>query len=150
MEPSRDRISPQHAVPGGSSDHVVPIKTYAIICGILLFLTFLTWRIALVDLGPFNVVVAVVIACVKATLVVLFFMHAFYAPRRTRMVILRSKQLLQRRRPSLAERLKRPQPLEELMFAVLKVMADHKLDAIVHKTVEHQPTLIKDGINPPY
>jgi cytochrome c oxidase subunit 4 len=34
------------------------------------------------------VVVAIVIACVKATLVVLFFMHAAYAPRRTRMVIL--------------------------------------------------------------
>jgi Asp-tRNA(Asn)/Glu-tRNA(Gln) amidotransferase A subunit family amidase len=24
------------------------------------------------------------------------------------------------------------------------------LDAIVHKTVEHQPNLIEDGINPPY
>jgi amidase len=42
------------------------------------------------------------------------------------------------------------QAREELMFAVLKVMADNKLDAIVHKTVEHQPTLIKDGISPPY
>jgi len=39
---------------------------------------------------------------------------------------------------------------EELMTNLLKVMADHKLDAIVHKSVEHQPTLIKDGINPPY
>ena len=39
---------------------------------------------------------------------------------------------------------------EELTFNVLKVMADNKLDAIVHKSVEHQPTLIKDGINPPY
>ena len=29
-------------------------------------------------------------------------------------------------------------------------MADNRLDAIVHKAVEHQPTLIKDGINPPY
>ena len=29
-------------------------------------------------------------------------------------------------------------------------MADKKLDAIVHKAVEHQPTLIKDGINPPF
>ena len=29
-------------------------------------------------------------------------------------------------------------------------MADNQLDAIVHKSVEHQPTLIKDGINPPY
>ena len=39
---------------------------------------------------------------------------------------------------------------DELETIVLKVMADNKLDAIVHKSVEHQPTLIKDGINPPY
>jgi amidase len=39
---------------------------------------------------------------------------------------------------------------EQLMINILKVMADHQLDAIVHKTVEHQPTLITDGINPPY
>jgi amidase len=39
---------------------------------------------------------------------------------------------------------------EQLMTNVLKAMADNSLDAIVHKAVEHQPTLIKDGINPPY
>jgi amidase len=39
---------------------------------------------------------------------------------------------------------------EQLMVNILKVMADNKLDAIVHKSVEHQPGLIKDGINPPY
>jgi amidase len=39
---------------------------------------------------------------------------------------------------------------ETLMINLLKVMADHRLDAIVHKSVEHQPTLIKDGINPPF
>ena len=39
---------------------------------------------------------------------------------------------------------------ETLMINLLKVMADHKLDAIVHKAVEHQPTLIKDGVNPPF
>ena len=39
---------------------------------------------------------------------------------------------------------------EQLMINILKVMADNRLDAIVHKSVEHQPTLIKDGINPPY
>jgi amidase len=39
---------------------------------------------------------------------------------------------------------------EELTTEFLKVMADHKLDAIVHKAVEHQPTLIKDGVNPPF
>jgi Asp-tRNA(Asn)/Glu-tRNA(Gln) amidotransferase A subunit family amidase len=39
---------------------------------------------------------------------------------------------------------------EVLMTNLLKVMADHRLDAIVHKAVEHQPTLIKDGVNPPF
>jgi len=39
---------------------------------------------------------------------------------------------------------------DELMTLFLKVMADHRLDAIVHKAVEHQPTLIKDGVNPPF
>jgi Asp-tRNA(Asn)/Glu-tRNA(Gln) amidotransferase A subunit family amidase len=39
---------------------------------------------------------------------------------------------------------------DALMTRLLKVMADHRLDAIVHKAVEHQPTLIRDGVNPPY
>ena len=39
---------------------------------------------------------------------------------------------------------------DELMTALLKVMADNRLDAIVFKSVEHQPTAIKDGVNPPY
>ena len=39
---------------------------------------------------------------------------------------------------------------DTLMTRFLKVMADHRLDAIVHKAVEHQPTLIRDGVNPPY
>ena len=36
------------------------------------------------------------------------------------------------------------------MINFLKVMADSDLDAIVYKAVEHQPTLIEDGVNPPY
>jgi amidase len=36
------------------------------------------------------------------------------------------------------------------MINLMKVMADNRLDAIVHKSVEHQPTPIKDGTNPPY
>jgi Asp-tRNA(Asn)/Glu-tRNA(Gln) amidotransferase A subunit family amidase len=39
---------------------------------------------------------------------------------------------------------------DELETNVLKVMADNQLDAIVHKTVEHQPTLISEGLGPPY
>jgi len=42
------------------------------------------------------------------------------------------------------------QARQELMLSVLKVMADNKLDAIVYKSIEHQPTLIKDGVNPPW
>jgi amidase len=39
---------------------------------------------------------------------------------------------------------------DELLLNLLKVMADNRLDAIAHKAVEHQPTLIRDGVNPPY
>lgn len=39
---------------------------------------------------------------------------------------------------------------EQLTTNVLKVMADNRLDAIVHKAVEHQPTLIADAFRPPY
>ena len=39
---------------------------------------------------------------------------------------------------------------EQLNFNLMKAMADHRLDAIVHRTVEHQPTLIADGLTPPY
>ena len=39
---------------------------------------------------------------------------------------------------------------DELMTKLLTVMADNNLDAIVHKAVEHQPTLISQGVNPPY
>ena len=39
---------------------------------------------------------------------------------------------------------------EQLMTHLLQVMAENQLDAIVHKAVEHQPTLVKDGVNPPF
>ena len=39
---------------------------------------------------------------------------------------------------------------DELMTNLLKVMADNRLDAIVHKAVEHQATRISEGLNPPY
>lgn len=39
---------------------------------------------------------------------------------------------------------------DQLMMNLHRVMADHQLDAIVHKAVEHQPTLISEGIAPPF
>ncbi len=68
-------------------EHIVPKRIYFAICGILLLFTFVTWRVALIDLGRLNVVVALVIAFFKATLVALFFMHVRYSPRRTQLVV---------------------------------------------------------------
>ncbi len=54
------------------------------------------------------------------------------------------------RKPDAAKHYESLKAQDELMTTLLKVMADHKLDAIAHKAVEHQPTLIKDGIAPPF
>jgi len=70
------------------SEHIVPPGVYAAIILTLLALTIITVAAARVDLGRFNIVVALAIATIKATLVVLFFMHAKYVPRRTKLVIM--------------------------------------------------------------
>ena len=45
------------------------------VLGALLFLTFVTVAVTWVDLGPFNIIVAMEVAAVKASLVLLYFMH---------------------------------------------------------------------------
>ena len=67
--------------------HLVPRKVYYMIFTTLLALTALTVAVSYVDLGPMNSLVAMTIACVKATLVVLYFMHARYSERLTHVVI---------------------------------------------------------------
>ena len=64
--------------------------------------------------------------------------------------VVRRSQQRWTRRPDAAKHYEYLLAREALTTHVLKIMADHKLDAIVHKAVEHQPTLIKDGVNPPY
>ncbi len=39
---------------------------------------------------------------------------------------------------------------DELMIRLLKVMADHQLDAIIHNSVEHQPPFLAELTQPPY
>lgn len=68
--------------------HVVPKKIYFLIFGSLLALTALTTGVAFVDLGQWNTIVALIIACCKATLVVLFFMHLRWSPHLMRIVLL--------------------------------------------------------------
>ena len=70
------------------SEHLVPPKVYVGIFLSLMVLTAATVAAAYVNLGPFNIVIALAIASLKATLVVLYFMHARYSPKRTHMVII--------------------------------------------------------------
>src|SRR5215218_9292090 len=69
------------------SDHVVPTRTYYLIFLILMICAAITVAVAFVDLGPLNTVVAMTIAVLKATLVVLFFMHVKYSTRLTWAVV---------------------------------------------------------------
>jgi cytochrome c oxidase subunit 4 len=59
--------------------HVLPLKVYLLIFAALLAMTALTVQVAYVDLGFLNTIVALGIACFKASLVVLYFMHLRYA-----------------------------------------------------------------------
>jgi cytochrome c oxidase subunit 4 len=61
--------------------HVLPLKTYLTVFGALLVGTALTTWVATMDLGPLNDPVALGIACTKAALVLLYFMHLRYAIR---------------------------------------------------------------------
>jgi cytochrome c oxidase subunit IV len=71
-------------------EHVVPKSVYFAVFGALMALTLATVAVAFVDLGNMNVVVALVVAVLKATLVVLFFMHVKYSPTLTKLVVIAS------------------------------------------------------------
>lgn len=69
------------------AEHIVSPITYLIIFATLMLGTAATVWAAYQNFGVFNIVIAVGIATVKATLVVLYFMHARYASRRTQLII---------------------------------------------------------------
>ena len=73
-----------------SSVHVSPLKVYIGIFSALMVLSAITVGAAFVDLGQFNSVVALAIAGVKATLVILFFMHVKYSSRLTKLTVVLS------------------------------------------------------------
>jgi len=58
--------------------HVSSVKFYIGILAALMFFTLLTVAVASIHLGPLNLAVAIVIASIKATLVITFFMHLKY------------------------------------------------------------------------
>ena len=69
------------------SEHIVTKKQYSLVFGALLLLTFVTTVVGMKDLGRLNVVVALVIACIKASLVVLFFMHVYWSTKLNKLVV---------------------------------------------------------------
>ena len=67
--------------------HIVPVWVYIAVFAALLVLTAATTAAAFHDLGPMNNVVALGIAGLKATLVVLYFMHVRYGTRLIPLVV---------------------------------------------------------------
>jgi len=61
--------------------HGPPLAAYFGVFAVLIVLTGVTVAAAYQDLGRWSAVVAVAIACIKATLVILYFMHVRYASR---------------------------------------------------------------------
>lgn len=66
-----------------SGGHVAPIKLYLAIFAALMVGTVVTVVVAFFDFGFMNNVVMLGIACTKALLVVLFFMHVRWSSRLT-------------------------------------------------------------------
>jgi cytochrome c oxidase subunit IV len=58
--------------------HISPANFYYAIFGALIFFTCLTVAVSYVHLGSLNLAVAILIASIKASLVVMFFMHLRY------------------------------------------------------------------------
>jgi cytochrome c oxidase subunit 4 len=69
------------------SGHISPPRTYYSIFGALMILTIITVVVAFINLGHFNFPVAIGIAILKATLVVLFFMHVKYSSQLTKLIV---------------------------------------------------------------
>ena len=83
MTEQKHRDEPTH-----HEEHIVTPTVYLVIGGTLLIFTAITVGASLVDLpGDLNAVVALAIACIKMTLVVLFFMHVKYSSKLTKLTV---------------------------------------------------------------
>ena len=58
--------------------HIIPLRVYLIVFFILLLMTALTVITAQYNFGSFNIILALLIASFKSSLVLLFFMHLYY------------------------------------------------------------------------
>jgi len=71
--------------------HIVPIKVYVAVFLALMIFTAITVAVAKYPLeniwGPLNIIVALTVAVIKATLVVLYFMHVRYSSKLTQVIV---------------------------------------------------------------
>lgn len=71
------------------SEHIVSVRIYFVIFLVLMVGTALTVWAGFQDFpGPLNVIIALTIASIKATLVLLYFMHLRYSARLTWVIFL--------------------------------------------------------------
>lgn len=82
-----DHLSTHGAAAHGSEPHLVPLKYYFGVFGLLMVLTALTVAVAYFDFGKFNLLVAMTIAVIKATAVVLIFMHVYWGSKLTKVLV---------------------------------------------------------------
>jgi len=75
-------INPEHA-----EHHIVTPFQYMLVFGTLLLFTGITVGAAFIDLGVLNPIVALGIACFKAVIVILFFMHVKYQSKLVKMTV---------------------------------------------------------------
>jgi cytochrome c oxidase subunit 4 len=76
-------VNPEHA-----DHHIVTPVVYGIVFASLLIGTALTVVAAYINLGIFNPVVALAIACTKAVIVILFFMHVKYQSKLVKLTVI--------------------------------------------------------------
>lgn len=67
--------------------HVVSPGIYVVVFLSLLIFTGLTVGASYIEMGVFNPIVAITIACIKMVLVVLFFMHVRYSTKLTMLTV---------------------------------------------------------------
>jgi cytochrome c oxidase subunit 4 len=66
-----------------NTPHIVTPRTYVLIWAALMLLLFATLGLALLNLSPFNVALALTIAVTKMLLILLYFMHVKFSSRLT-------------------------------------------------------------------
>jgi cytochrome c oxidase subunit IV len=75
-------VNPEH-----SEHHIVTPAQYCMVFAALLIGTAITVIAADIDLGVFNPIIALAIACTKAVIVILFFMHVKFQSRLVKMTV---------------------------------------------------------------